>query len=186
MHAAWCRLAAVNLVDAQLCTDAGKYVAALLASLGTMLHLELPHVNLLSKADLIPSFGELDFDLSFYLEVRAAWHTSPCRVLQWSLDYAADYLPELTSHVRGWWHLQAQGLEHLVAGMAHGSSIPHRFQKLARELCEVCCCQAGELCVASVAGAATIKLCMPALPSDCCCPAGGRRIRPCAIHAAGH
>ena len=63
------RLAAVNLVDAQLCTDAGKYVAALLTSLSTMLHLELPHVNLLSKADLIMSYGELDFDLSFYLEV---------------------------------------------------------------------------------------------------------------------
>ena len=49
-------------------TDAGKYVAALLASLSAMLHLELPHVNLLSKADLIPSFGELAFDLTFYLE----------------------------------------------------------------------------------------------------------------------
>ena len=70
------RLAGVNLVDAQLCTDAGKYVAALLASLSTMLHLELPHVNLLSKADLVPSFGELDFDLTFYLEVGQ--HAMPC------------------------------------------------------------------------------------------------------------
>ena len=74
MRTGLCRLAGVNLVDAQLCTDAGKYVAALLASLSTMLHLELPHVNLLSKADLIPSFGELDFDLTFYLEVRKARH----------------------------------------------------------------------------------------------------------------
>ena len=68
-----CRLAAVSLMDAQLCTDAGKYMAALLASLSTMLHLELPHINLLSKADLIPTFGELAFDLSYYLEVL------PCR-----------------------------------------------------------------------------------------------------------
>ena len=74
MRTGLCRLAGVNLVDAQLCTDSGKYVAALLASLSTMLHLELPHVNLLSKADLIPSFGELDFDLTFYLEVRKARH----------------------------------------------------------------------------------------------------------------
>ena len=33
--------------------------------------------------------------------------------------------------------LQAQGLEHLVAALAQGSSIPRRFQKLAKELCEV-------------------------------------------------
>ena len=65
-----CRLAAVNLMDAQLCTDGGKYMAALLASLTTMLHLELPHINLLSKADLIPSYGELAFDLAYYLEVK--------------------------------------------------------------------------------------------------------------------
>lgn len=46
------RLAAVHLVDAHLCTDASKYISALVLSLSTMLHLELPHVNVLSKVDL--------------------------------------------------------------------------------------------------------------------------------------
>lgn len=53
------QLTAVHLVDAHLCSDPGKYVSALLMSLSTMLHLELPHVNVLSKIDLIESYGKL-------------------------------------------------------------------------------------------------------------------------------
>ena len=53
------QLAAVHLVDAHLCSEAHKYVAALLVSLGAMLHLELPHVNVLSKIDLIEKYGKL-------------------------------------------------------------------------------------------------------------------------------
>lgn len=34
-----------------------------------MLHLELPHVNLLSKIDLIQQYGKLQFNLDFYTEV---------------------------------------------------------------------------------------------------------------------
>ncbi|KAF6261442.1 cytoplasmic protein [Scenedesmus sp. NREL 46B-D3] len=37
------RLTAVHLVDAHLATDASKYISALLLSLSTMLHMELPH-----------------------------------------------------------------------------------------------------------------------------------------------
>lgn len=32
-----------------LCSDAGKFIAAALVSLTTMIRLELPHVNVLSK-----------------------------------------------------------------------------------------------------------------------------------------
>lgn len=64
------RLAAVHLVDAHLCTDPAKYISALLLSLSTMLHLELPHVNLLSKIDLIEQYGKLQFNLDFYTEVQ--------------------------------------------------------------------------------------------------------------------
>lgn len=39
--------------------DAPRYISALLLSLSTMLHLELPHVNVLSKVDLVPQYGEL-------------------------------------------------------------------------------------------------------------------------------
>lgn len=68
------RLAAVQLVDAHLCTDAGKYLAALLLSLSTMLHLELPQVNVLSKFDLMDQHGELAFGEEFYLEASGLTH----------------------------------------------------------------------------------------------------------------
>ena len=64
------QLAAVNLTDAFHVTDASKYVAILLLSLRTMLQLELPHINVLSKIDLITSYGDLPFNLDFYTEVQ--------------------------------------------------------------------------------------------------------------------
>ncbi len=59
----------MSLVDSHLCADPGKYLAALLLSLATMLHLELPQVNLLSKVDLVEAYGRLAFNLDFYTEV---------------------------------------------------------------------------------------------------------------------
>ena len=64
-----CRLASVGLVDAHLCTDASKYLSGLLLSLSSMLHLELPHVNVLSKIDKIEAYGELPFNLEYFTEV---------------------------------------------------------------------------------------------------------------------
>lgn len=64
------RLVAVHLVDAHLCSDPGKYVSALLLSLSTMLHLELPQVNVLSKIDLIESYGKLAYNLDFFTDVQ--------------------------------------------------------------------------------------------------------------------
>jgi Conserved hypothetical ATP binding protein len=53
------QLTVIHLVDAHLCCDPGKYISALLLSLSTMLHLELPHINVLSKIDLIENYGKL-------------------------------------------------------------------------------------------------------------------------------
>lgn len=53
------QLAAVHLCDAHYITDASKYVSVLLLSLRTMLHLGLPHINVLSKLDLVSKYGEL-------------------------------------------------------------------------------------------------------------------------------
>lgn len=35
-----------------------------------MIRLELPHVNVLSKVDLIEDYGNLDFNLEFYTDVQ--------------------------------------------------------------------------------------------------------------------
>ncbi len=50
-------------------SDAGKFISAALISLTTMVRLELPHVNVLSKVDLIESGGPLAFGLGFYTDL---------------------------------------------------------------------------------------------------------------------
>ena len=63
------RLCCVNLVDSYYASDSAKFISVLLVSLSTMLQIELPHVNILSKMDLIKQYGELAFNLDFYTEV---------------------------------------------------------------------------------------------------------------------
>ncbi|XP_063238282.1 GPN-loop GTPase 2 [Bacillus rossius redtenbacheri] len=64
------QLCTVHLVDAHYCNDPGKFVSTLLLSLSAMLQIELPHVNVLSKVDLVSQFGDkLQFGLDFYTEV---------------------------------------------------------------------------------------------------------------------
>eukprot|EP00501_MAST-03F_sp_TOSAG23-6_P000367 GSMAST32.ASY1.ANO1.374.1 assembled CDS len=60
------QLVAVHLVDSHYCTEPAKYISASLLSLSTMLRLELPHVNVLSKMDLLESYGTLHQPLEFY------------------------------------------------------------------------------------------------------------------------
>jgi len=68
------RLTAIQLVDAHLCADPAKYLGALLLSLETMLHLELPQVNILSKYDLIEQYGKLEMSPEFYLSAQGLGH----------------------------------------------------------------------------------------------------------------
>lgn len=53
------QLAAVHLVDAHHCSDPTKFISVLLTSLSTMIHIELPHINVLSKVDLVEQYGKL-------------------------------------------------------------------------------------------------------------------------------
>lgn len=62
------RLTTVNLVDAHHISDPTKYVSVVLVSLSCMLQLETPHINILSKVDLVQQYGELDFQLPFYTD----------------------------------------------------------------------------------------------------------------------
>lgn len=64
------RLCATHLVDAHHITDASKYISLLLLSLRTMLQMELPHINVLSKVDLLRNAGELAFNLDYYTDVQ--------------------------------------------------------------------------------------------------------------------
>ena len=61
------RLVAVYLLDSHYTNDSGKFVSSLMSTLSAMLHLELPHVNVLSKIDLMPKSSR--FSLGYYCEV---------------------------------------------------------------------------------------------------------------------
>jgi GTPase SAR1 family protein len=63
------RLCSLHLVDSHYCSDPGKYIACLLTSLTTMLHINLPHINILSKIDLVEKYGKLPFNLDYYTDV---------------------------------------------------------------------------------------------------------------------
>ncbi|KAI4839412.1 GPN-loop GTPase [Plasmodium brasilianum] len=66
-----CRLTSVHIVDSTLCADNYKYISSLLLSLCSQIHLELPHVNVFSKIDLLKYFKmDLNFPLSYYVEAQ--------------------------------------------------------------------------------------------------------------------
>ncbi|TIB37601.1 hypothetical protein E3P86_02135 [Wallemia ichthyophaga] len=74
-----CRLVVVNLTDAQCLAEPSRYIAVCLLSLRSMLALEQPQINVLSKIDTLPRFGDLPFNLDYYTQVH-------------DLDYICDYL----------------------------------------------------------------------------------------------
>jgi GPN-loop GTPase len=79
------RLTVVQLMDAQFCTDAAKFIAAALLGTTTMLRLELPTINVLSKVDMLTNaslpltsssatpasrWNELPMPLEFYTDCQ--------------------------------------------------------------------------------------------------------------------
>lgn len=63
------RLVAAHLVDAHYCAEPYKFISAVFASLSTMLQIGLPHINVLSKVDLLEKAGKLAFNLDFFTDV---------------------------------------------------------------------------------------------------------------------
>ncbi|XP_045765192.1 GPN-loop GTPase 2 [Maniola jurtina] len=64
------QLCVVHLIDSHHCSDAGKFIAALILSLNAMLKIGLPHVNLLTKMDLLKKHdNKLQFGIDYYTEV---------------------------------------------------------------------------------------------------------------------
>jgi GTPase SAR1 family protein len=75
-------LCAVHMVDSHYCSDPAKFISTLLLSLSTMMQIGLPHVNVLSKADLLKKNSDkLDFNIDFYTDVL-------------NLDYLLDLLDD--------------------------------------------------------------------------------------------
>lgn len=71
------RLVVINLIDSYYITSPSQYISILLLALRSMLQLDLPHVNVLSKIDLLKNYGELPFNLDFYTEVQDLTYLFP-------------------------------------------------------------------------------------------------------------
>ncbi|CAE7368142.1 GPN2, partial [Symbiodinium sp. KB8] len=64
------RLVAVHLIDSTLCVDVYRYISAVMLSLSAMMQLELPHINVLSKIDMVMDHtDDLTFSLDYYAGV---------------------------------------------------------------------------------------------------------------------
>merc|ERR1712048_159557 len=69
------RLVAVHLVDSTLCVDAYRYISAVLLALAAMMQMELPHINVLSKIDMVMDHSDdLSFRLDYYAGVEDLSH----------------------------------------------------------------------------------------------------------------
>jgi GTPase SAR1 family protein len=64
------RLVAVQLIDAHYCTEPANFLSAALLGTTTMLRLELPAVNVLSKIDLLANYGPLPFALDYFTDCQ--------------------------------------------------------------------------------------------------------------------
>ncbi|KAG5417702.1 hypothetical protein I9W82_005338 [Candida metapsilosis] len=71
------RLCVVSLVDSIYLTSPSQYISILLLSLRSMLQLELPQVNVISKIDLLKGYGSLPFKLDYYTEVQDLHYLTP-------------------------------------------------------------------------------------------------------------
>jgi hypothetical protein len=61
-----CRLCSVHLIDSHYCVDPSVFISAVLLVTSTMLRLALPNVNVLTKIDLLPRYGQLPYNLDFF------------------------------------------------------------------------------------------------------------------------
>lgn len=59
----------MHLSDAHYITDASKFISVVLLALRAMLQMEMPHLNVLSKIDLISTYGELRKSLTDFITV---------------------------------------------------------------------------------------------------------------------
>ncbi|KAJ6258737.1 hypothetical protein Dda_6789 [Drechslerella dactyloides] len=64
------RLVVVHLLDSHHLASPSQYISILLTALRSMLLLSLPHINVLTKMDLLRSHGPLPFNLDFYTDAQ--------------------------------------------------------------------------------------------------------------------
>ncbi|ABN67099.2 predicted protein [Scheffersomyces stipitis CBS 6054] len=71
------RLCVVLLVDSLYLTSPSQYISILLLTLRSMLQLDFPQVNVISKIDMLKNYGELPFRLDYYAEAQDLEQLTP-------------------------------------------------------------------------------------------------------------
>lgn len=106
------RFVAVHLIDATYLYDRYKFLAALSLSLSSLIGLEVPFVNFVTKMDLLATLGRPDMNLMFYQGATSG------------LEYL--FFPEFDLMRNG-----------PYAGEAPVSLFTKRFSALTKNLCEM-------------------------------------------------
>ncbi|KAF2200078.1 hypothetical protein GQ43DRAFT_418764 [Delitschia confertaspora ATCC 74209] len=71
------RLVVLHLTDSFVLTRPSLYVSALLLALRSMLQMDLPSLNVLTKIDNLKNYPNLPFNLDFYTEVQSLSYLLP-------------------------------------------------------------------------------------------------------------
>uniref|UniRef100_A0A7S3PVG6 GPN-loop GTPase 2 n=1 Tax=Chaetoceros debilis TaxID=122233 RepID=A0A7S3PVG6_9STRA len=126
------RLTAVHLVDAHSCADASKFISAALLSTTTMLRLELPAINVLSKVDLLKGYGDgsIPFNLDYFVECQELDRLLP--FLEGLGEVQDDGLDEEVK-----WRIYEDEDYMKAREKTRSSRFYKRYHKLHKELCEV-------------------------------------------------
>ena len=111
------QLVVLHLIDCHALTLPSLYISSLLLTLRSMLQMDLPHLNVLTKVDKLSSYPSLPFNLDFYTEVQ-------------DLSYL---LPHLKSENPGRLGSDKfEGLNHAISGLVQDFALVS-FETLAVE-----------------------------------------------------
>ncbi|CAE7200142.1 hypothetical protein P3342_010391 [Pyrenophora teres f. teres] len=77
LHKLGYRLVVVHLTDSMILSRPSLYVSSLLLALRSMLQMDLPHLNVLTKIDNLRNYPDLPFNLDYYTEVQDLHHLLP-------------------------------------------------------------------------------------------------------------
>lgn len=71
------RLCCVNLIDSIYLTLPSSYISMIITALRSMLLLNMPHINVISKIDLLSNYDKLPFNLQYYTNVDSLLELLP-------------------------------------------------------------------------------------------------------------
>lgn len=60
------QMVAVHLVDSSYLYDRYKFLSAMMLSLSSIIGMEMPFINIITKVDLLGQMGRPDMNLMFY------------------------------------------------------------------------------------------------------------------------